>query len=77
MSSNADRFTSCPQCTKSCEMVLSAPLFGAMNNPDAKKEALKKRSHDHTIREMKREPERYGFKAGDKRSWNLRSKSSS
>lgn len=73
VSSGDDRFAACPKCGVPCELVLSAPRVGVYNDPAAKNAALKKRSHDHSMREMKREPEKYGFKAGDKRPWNLRS----
>jgi hypothetical protein len=36
-------------------------------------EVLRKRSHDDTIRQLKKEPEKYGFAAADKRPWNIRS----
>lgn len=75
MSSNADRLSPCPSCGQPCEMIMSAPRIGVLQDPAAKKAALRKRSHDHTIREMKKEPEKHGFQAADRRPWNIRSHS--
>lgn len=70
--SSSDRFSACPDCGQPCEMVLSAPRLGVYNDPQIKAEALKKRSHDHTISELKKEPEKHGFLGADKpKGWNI------
>lgn len=67
--------TPCPKCGKDAEKVFSAPKLGWLNNdPQKRAEVLKKRSQEHTIRELKREPEKFGFKAGDHRPWNVRNR---
>ena len=75
LSSGEDRHATCPKCGMPTEAVLSAPRVGVYNDPAVRATALRKRSHNHTMSEMKREPERYGFKAGDKRPWNIRKQS--
>lgn len=75
--SKDDRTAKCQKCGNDAESVLSAPRIGVYHDPKARSAALRKRSHDHTIREMKKEPERYGFEADDKRRWNLRTPSKS
>ena len=75
MPSSADRVTACKNCGARCEAVMSAPRVGAFSglSPEARAEVLRKRSHQHTMKELKKEPEKYGFAAAEKRPWNIRS----
>lgn len=73
VSSSAVHSTACPDCGTAVESVMSAPRIGAYHDPNAKASALRRRSHDHTMSQLKKEPERYGFKAADRRPWNIRS----
>lgn len=73
MDSSDDRIAPCPRCGAPCEMAMSAPRLGVYNDPAARSAILKKRSHDDTMKQLKKEPEKYGFQAADKRPWNIRS----
>jgi hypothetical protein len=59
-------------CGSEAVFVLSAPRIGVYNDPGKRSAILKQRSQEHTVKELKKEPERYGFAAGEKRPWNLR-----
>ena len=76
VASSSVTVTPCPTCSADSERVMSAPRIGIFNDVSKKSEALKKRSQEHTIRELKKEPEKHGFKAADKRPWNIRRKPS-
>lgn len=49
-------FAPCPTCGQPCEKILSAPFLGQMNDPQKRNEALRKRAHEHTLKEMKKDP---------------------
>jgi len=76
VSSSVDRQADC-SCGKKCEVVPSVPRVGvySMMSSEGQKAALKKRSHDDTMRSLKKEPERHGFTAASQNRWNLRNKS--
>ena len=52
----------CP-CGGKAESVVSLIMYGHMNDPTLRKEALMKRSADHSEKEMKHSYEKFGFKA--------------
>lgn len=75
VSSSQDRFAPCPQCGQPCEIVPSVPRVGAYSMKDTagRAEVLKKRSHEDTMKNLKKEPEKHGFKAAAPPSrWNFR-----
>jgi putative FmdB family regulatory protein len=67
----------CPSCGQAAERIISAPHIGVTNDPAKRAEILRKRSHEHTIKELKKEPERHGFEAADRKPWNIRKPASS
>jgi len=68
--------SACPTCSVSCESVISAPRLGKYNDPTARAAELKQRSHNHTMKELKKQPEKYGFTGADRSPWNVRSSKS-
>ena len=65
----------CSNCGETAEKIMSAPRIGLYeNNPELKAKVLKKRSADHTAKEVAREHEKFGFKAAKSERWNLRNK---
>jgi hypothetical protein len=71
--SSDTRIAPCPLCGTPTEMAVSAPRLTQYNDLGRQAEALRKRSHAHTMKELKKEPEKHGFQAADKRPWNIRS----
>lgn len=69
---NDERFLPCPECTQPAERIISAPLIGKMNDPATRAATLRKRSHDHTMKNLSKEPEKYGFQKDVHRRWNIR-----
>lgn len=71
------RLAACPVCGSASEKVLSAPKLAlfSMGSPEERAEKLKKRSFDHTQKEMKHNYNKFGFKSYKKGvdGWNLRS----
>lgn len=55
LTADPDEHVECPRCDHSAVRIMSAPSLGFMNNdPEKRKEALKKRSEEHTKREQRR-----------------------
>lgn len=59
----------CPECHKKNTPIISAPALGkfSMADADGKANILRTRSSEHTKREVRKEPERFGFE-GKKRA---------
>jgi len=67
----------CPLCGVNASRVLSAAHVGLIgSDPLRRAEALQKRSHDHSVGEAKKNPERlaraYGAKPKSQARWNIR-----
>ncbi len=55
LTADPDEVVECEVCEHSAKRLMSAPLLGLISNdPERKKESLKKRSEDHTKREQRR-----------------------
>lgn len=69
------------QCGEMADRVMSAPHVGVLNDPAAREAALRRRSHEHSMREAKKNPEqlasKFGARAKVQQPWNLRSRKSS
>jgi len=72
---SGEQTAACPSCSAQSPAILSVSHLGTFSSasPKAKAEMLRKRSHDDTFRQLKKEPEKHGFLADDKRRWNIRS----
>lgn len=72
--------TECVECGATAERVISAPHVGVMNDPTVRGEALRKRSHEHSVRQAKQNPERLASKVGGEprvqNPWNVRTRKS-
>lgn len=70
--------TECPQCGEKAQKIMSAPRVAVYTDPAAKKQALAKRSYDHSMREAKKNAEQIASKMGGvakaQSPWNIRSK---
>jgi putative FmdB family regulatory protein len=72
--------TICPACGSQAQRRISAVNLGFTNDPNVQREALKKRSENHTKNMMKKNPEKlakaFGGTAEPKAQspWNVRSK---
>ena len=68
----------CPACGGPSKRRLSAVNLGFMNDQGRQKEALMKRSKEHTLKQMKRNPQRLADLTGGtpraQTPWNLRSR---
>jgi putative FmdB family regulatory protein len=72
----------CPLCGVEASRIVSAPHITVIGKDPARKaEALAKRSHEHTVREAQKNPEKiakaYGGTPRAQQRWNLRSQKSS
>lgn len=80
VSSSEVQTTICPACGGPSKRLLSAVTLGFMNDPQRKKEALIKRSREHSVKEMKRNPAKladiHGGTPRAQNPWNIRKKSS-
>lgn len=74
---NDNRFTNCPECGSIAEKLLSAPRIGLYNDPDKRATELKRRSEQHTKKEVAKEHEKFGFKTDGKKRWAVPSKAKS
>jgi hypothetical protein len=65
-------------CGNRAERVMSAPHVGTMNDPNARAAALRKRSHEHTMKEARSNADRLAAQMGGsarprvQQPWNLR-----
>lgn len=68
----------CPDCGEDSEKVFSAPRVGKYNDPTVRREALIKRSHEHSVKEARKNAEQLAKKMGGKPKsqspWNIRNK---
>lgn len=71
---SSDKHAVCPNCGLVSDFVMSSPKIGTMHNPDVKKDALLKRSKTHSMKEVSKEYEKFGFKKDVQRKWNVRNK---
>jgi putative FmdB family regulatory protein len=68
----ADTTTPCPMCGTAALRQVSSPRIGLYNDPAAREVVLRKRSIDHTHKEVAKTPEKFGLK-GRSSPWNIRS----
>ena len=61
----------CPMCGKDAQKQMSAPRIALYNTPETKAAALRKRSEEHTKKEVAREPEKFKMRSSRK-PWNVR-----
>ncbi len=55
------KLATCPICTEPAEQIMSSPMIGTMNDSAKRLESLKKRSKEHSKREVAKEPEKFGM----------------
>jgi hypothetical protein len=69
--------TPCKQCNEPSDMTISTPMISALCDPDKKRELLKKRSEEHSAKEMKHNVgkfAKYGISGQSTAAWNIRKK---
>lgn len=65
----------CPECGKAAQIVPSLPIVSLMVNAARFKRVAKARCREDSLKEIKKEPERWGFAAANRPlGWNKRSR---
>lgn len=62
----------CPECSGPSRILLSAVRVGHYNDPAKRSAALKLRSKEHSIKNMKQNWDKLGFESDKLSKWNVR-----